>query len=105
MRATIWIIILAFLCIIIGYVVGVIDRSDDREAKDIAYEALQDYCKRLEKDNIEFMKYVPAVIRKKDMIIMMRKMWKTFKEIWEYTGIDKSWIAKSYSERVKNGSV
>ena len=104
-RTIIWLILFWIICTVIWYAVWVSDRDDDQEAKDIAYEALQDYCNKLEKDNIEFMKYVPLVIRKKDMIVMMRKMWKSFKEISDYTGVDKSWICKMYKRWKREGSI
>ena len=95
MRTLIWIILFGVICCIIGYVVWNYDLQSDLDARDISYEALQDYCRMLEKDNKRFMKYVPMTERKKDMILLMHWMWKTAGEIWDVMWLDNSTISKA----------
>ena len=94
-RTIIWLILFGIICVIIGYVVWVFDLWEDREAKDIAYEALQDYCRMLEKDNKNMLRYLPKAERCKDMILLMHRMWKTDIEIWKAVWLNNSSIGKA----------
>ena len=103
MRTLIWIILFGIICCIIGYVVWNYDLQSDLDARDISYSALKDYCDMLERDNKEFLKYVPITERKKDLILLMKQMGKNNKEIWEYIGVHDSTIGKALKKR--NASV
>lgn len=105
MRTLIWIILFGVICCIIGYVVWNYDLQSDLEARDISYYALKDYCDMLERDNKEFLKYVPITERKKDLILLMKEMGKNNKEIWEYLWLDNSTIGKAIKKWKSNSSV
>ena len=92
-RQIVWWILYGITCLVIWYLVWVCD--NDREAKDIAYEALQDYCRMLEKDNKNMLRYLPKAERCKDMILLMHRMWKTDIEIWKAVWLNNSSIGKA----------
>ena len=94
-RAIIGLILYWIICVVIWYVVWVWDLGEDREALEIAYQWLVDYCKMLEDDNKRFMEFVPPTERKKEMIINMKNLGVTEKDIAELVWVDQSCICRA----------
>ena len=95
MRNIILVIAFTAMCVIIGYAFWKRSNYDDVLVAKTTIEVLEDYTKRLEQDNKRFLKYVPIVERKKELILMLKARGYTHKEIAKTAWVDVSYICKA----------